>query len=73
VLIRTLCNELVSKVRSHLDASTIFDMEPLQAVEKLMAALKVRERPGIYIPFRSSGVPKSEEGGRNYRRRHICP
>lgn len=50
---RTLCNELVFKARHHLDSSTLFAIEPLQAVEKLLAALKACGRHPVYLAGRA--------------------
>ena len=63
VLMREICNDLISQARNYVDADQLFQMEPTEAVERLMVTLRVcGSFKSVYFDYKSrasSEVPNN--------------
>jgi dynein heavy chain len=54
VLMREICNDLIAQARSFLNPQELFQMEPQEAVDKLMVTLKVcGQFKSVYFDYKS--------------------
>lgn len=51
VLMREICNDLIAQATAYIDPSQLFEMEPQEAVDKLMVVLKVCGTWGVTRPW----------------------